>query len=118
MKQRRKSRIYKSASHANASKQESKQVKVLGGEAVRGSGCGFDKADTKIKDVLRLECKSTINKSFSVTKKILDKVNNACMGTEIPAVHVELVNKDSGDVTDACYIIPVWAMEILINNQK
>lgn len=118
LKERRNSKRFKSKSHSHAPQQESNLANVLGGDVVKGSGCGYNKGDVVIEGVVKIECKSTIHKSFSVTKKIIDKVNAAAVGAEVPVIQIDLIDGETGVVTDECYVVPKWAMELLILGQR
>ena len=109
---------FKSISHKYSPKQEKNLSKKLGAVLVKGSGCGDDKGDVKIDGVVRIECKSTIQKSFRLTKEILRKVGDAAMGTEVPVVQLDFINPDNGDLEESCYVVPAWAMESLISDVK
>lgn len=99
-----------SPSHVRAATQEKTAAKRLGGDVTRGSGSGRVKADVRLKDLVRLECKTTKHKSFSVTSEIIEKVENAALGTnEIPVIEVEL---ELG--AQKVYVVPAWAMDLLL----
>jgi hypothetical protein len=72
------------------------------------------KGDVVLKNVARLECKATEKKSFSVTREMVDKLENACIGHgEIPAIIVEFMKTESDSKRELA-VIPMWALEQLL----
>lgn len=94
-----------------APKQEQECASKIGGRVTKQSGAGkYEKGDVRLKDLLRIECKTTGNKSFSVTVDIIDKIEDAaCAGGELPVIEVEfnLYGK-------TVYVVPEWALQSLI----
>jgi hypothetical protein len=102
-------KTFQTPSHARAPRQEKELAQRLGGKRVNGSGCGFEKGDVRVKGVLRVEAKTTKNKSFSVTTEMFSKIDAAAAGAgEIPAMVIEL---DGGRCQLA--VVPVWALELI-----
>lgn len=96
---------------------ERQTAKRLGGKLVKGSGSGTEKGDVRIRGVARIECKTTGAKSFSVTASMMEKIENAAMSSdEVPAICVEFLSTlwFSKEVA----VIPMWALQRLIDNQK
>jgi hypothetical protein len=100
--------------HRRAPKQEKETATRIGGLVVRGSGCGYEKGDVRKKGVVRVECKTTTKKSFSVTRSDLVKIETeALSGGEIPAYCVEFIDA-KGKKIGSYLIMPEWALEHLI----
>lgn len=103
-----------SPSHARAKVQERQTAQRIAGRVTKASGASYEKGDVRVKGVARLECKTTKNKSFSVTTELVDKLENMCAGAgEVPAFEIEL-NSGSHKVA----VIPVWALDMLIDRAK
>lgn len=109
----------KSLSHHRSPKQEKETARRIGGSLVPGSGSGsFNRGDVRIKGVSVIECKTTMRKSFAVTREVIDKIDNAAIErSSIPAIYVELLS-DKGNPTHTCYVVPEWAFEMLLNAYK
>lgn len=72
---------------------ESKLAKDVGGRRTTGSGNKNEKGDVRLSGVLRIEHKATGNKSFSVTRDMLEKIELAARGCdEIPILVVEFLD--------------------------
>lgn len=82
---------------------------------IPGSGSGHMKGDVRVRNLVRIEAKTTKNKSFSVTRKMIDKVTDAgiCHG-ELPAMVIEFLDEAGQPETEVA-VIPMWALEMLIN---
>lgn len=108
LRQPKRLRGVKTASHTRAPKQEKELADRLGGKRVKGSGSGFDKGDVRIKGVALIEAKCTKNKSFSVTREMVDKLENAaCAQGELPILVVEFIGYGK-----LC-VCPEWALDTL-----
>lgn len=78
-------------SHARSRVQEKETAQRVGGNVTRRSGAGLVKGDVCVKNIARIENKTTKNKSFSVTTDLIDKLENAVAGSnEIPFFQIEL----------------------------
>ncbi len=103
---------FQSASHARSPVQEKQLATKLGGERVRGSGCGRVKGDVRVKGVLRVEAKVTRHNSFSVTKEMIEKIETAAITEgELPAMLIEL----NGGMQVA--VVPAYVLEMLAGEQ-
>ena len=106
-----------SDSHRHAPKQEAALATRLGGRVVAGSGAGQEKGDVRLEGLMRIECKCTQHKSFSITRKLVDKIEEEALSSdEIPAMVVEFLN--GKEIASTVAVMPLWALETLINNQK
>lgn len=73
---------------------ETEVAKKVGGRRTAGSGNKKEKGDVRLNGVLRIEHKATQNKSFSVTRDMLEKIELAGRGCdEIPILVVEFLDK-------------------------
>lgn len=99
------------ASHRRSKVQEKEAAVRLGGKVTKASGAGaFEKADVRVKGLLRLEAKTTKHKSFSVTAEMLDKIEaQAVVAGEIPVMEVEIAGGSR-----RVYVVPTWALDGLI----
>lgn len=100
-------------SHRRAPKQERELAKRSGGRLVPGSGSGAQKADVKkaFNGVFRLEAKTTKNKSFSVTREMVRKVEEAAISNqELPAIVVEFID-DQGKPEMEVAVVPTYVLQ-------
>ena len=106
-------KTFQTPSHARSPKQEKCLAHRLGGERVRGSGCGTEKGDVRIKGVARVETKTTGAQSFSVTREMLDKIETAALSSgEVPAFVVEFNN--DGVPAGEFAVVPMWVLEMVV----
>ena len=91
-----------------ADKQEKRQAKKLAARQTIASGqTPIDKADIK-SDLLRVECKYTDKKSYSLKYEDLRKVANASTGDQMPLFQIDF--RDRGSY----YIVPEgWFLQLL-----
>ena len=78
-------------SHRRAKRQERERAKKHGGRLVPGSGNGAIKGDiAKDQGLFRIEAKTTRRMSFSVTRKMIEVLEESALPHgEIPAVLIE-----------------------------
>ena len=99
-----------SPSHARAKVQEAATAKRINGRVTPGSGSKYQKGDVRLRGVVRVECKTTKNKSFSVTTDLIDKLDAAVFGSgELPMFEIEL---NSG--THSAVVLPKHAMDMIV----
>ena len=99
------------ASYRRSKKQEKSLAKNLGGEPIPGSGSGAQKGDVRVKGFVRIEAKTTKHKSFSVTRDMVDKIENAALpNNEIPVLAIEFID-EQGNPEKELYIIPSYAFQ-------
>lgn len=78
----------------------------------------MERGDVRLKKVARIECKTTVKKSFSVTQDMLQKIKTAAFAAgEAPAIVVEFLNK-RGEPVDEVAIVPFWVLEEIISMKK
>ncbi len=100
-------------SHKRSRKQEREIAVKLGGKLVNRSGAGDIKGDVRIRGVARIEAKTTKNKSFSVTREMYDKIDEAAtIAGEYPIIAVEFNTEGKPGPTLA--ILPMYALEELL----
>lgn len=107
-----------SGSHRRSPKQENELAALVNGRRTAASGARDEKGDVRIKGVTRLEAKTTKNKSFSVTMDMIDKIETAATSSaEMPAIVIEF-NDGNGRKLKECAVIPLYALQTLLANQK
>lgn len=99
--------------HRRSPKQEKEAAKRLGGKVVVGSGSGrWEKGDVRIRNVLRLEAKTTIKKSFTVTREMVRKIMDAALSSakgEVPCMEIEFLSP-SGKPEISVALVPVYVL--------
>ena len=91
--------------------QEAETAKRVGGKVTKASGAGaFEKADVRLKGLVRMELKTTMHKSFSVTEEMIEKVSGqALQAGELPVMEIEI---NGGKQRVA--VMPIWALDMLL----
>jgi hypothetical protein len=104
-----------SPAHRRSPKQERELAKRGGGRLTPGSGSGRVKGDVRrFAGVIRIEAKTTSNKSFSVTKEMIDKLENACLPeNELPAIIIEFLDERGKPVKEVA-VAPTYVFDTLI----
>jgi hypothetical protein len=98
------------ANKRRSQRQERQLALDTGGRTQRGSGSlPWAKGDVRKKGKFRAECKFTRNKSFSVTRAILDKIRSECDFNETPVLDITFVD-EHGRTEDHWVAVPyeVW----------
>ena len=81
-----------SDAHKRSSHQEKEVAKRTGSKQTSGSGNQYEKGDCRKRGVVRIECKTTSSKSFSVTMDMLDKLEmSAAISSELPVLVIEFL---------------------------
>jgi len=102
-----------SVSHARSRNQERALAKAANGRITRGSGNGFEKGDVRVKGVCRIEAKTTQHKSFSVTREMIDKIEQAAISAgELPVIVVEFIDA-KGKPEASAVVMPAWALDLI-----
>ena len=111
----KRARSHLSESHRRSVQQEQETATRLGGRVTKASGSGiFEKGDVRVRGLARVECKTTKHSSFSVTDKIIDKIENQAVATgEIPVIEIDIRNGERG-----VYVMPKWALEGLLREAQ
>lgn len=104
-----------SNSHRRSRTQERELAKRIGGEVTRGSGNGkWQKGDIQLKGVLRIEAKTTKNKSFSVTREMWRKIEEEAMtNDETPIIVIEFID-DKGNPESSLAVCPVHIIDEIV----
>jgi hypothetical protein len=103
-------------SHRRAPKQEKELALRVGGKRTSGSGNKMEKGDIRLKKIVRIEAKTTKNKSFSVTEEMLDKIEHAALSTgEMPVIFIEF-NDGIGNKKREICVCPSYVIDLLSNN--
>lgn len=106
----------KDPSKRHAPKHERSLADKLGAKLTPGSGNQAIKGDLRIRGVARIEAKCTRRKSFSVSRDVWSKIQDAAGSGaehEIPVLHVEFLDS-SGDRECGLYILREEDVETLI----
>ena len=103
------------ASHRRSKVQEKEAASRLGGRVTKASGAGaFEKADVRVKGILRVEAKTTKHSSFRVTSELIDLIEQqAAIAGEYPAMEIEI---EGG--ARRVYVVPSWVLEDLIQRAQ
>lgn len=100
-----------SNSHKRAVKQEQKVARRVGGYKTPASGSRDVKGDVRVRRVVRIECKTTKNKSFSVTLDMIRKIEEAGLTAgEIPVLLVEF-NDGFGKALGEVAVVPSYLLD-------
>lgn len=101
---------------ARANKQELRLASKMGGRKQIGSGNqAHAKGDVRKKGEWRVEAKYTRNKSFPLSREILDKISSECVGMEKPAVQIDFLNPGTNAREDSWVALPLDVWEDLFN---
>lgn len=66
----------------------------------------FAKGDVRVKGKFRVEAKFTRNKSYSLTREVLDKINGECHGMEKPVLQLDFLNPHTLREEGSYVVIP------------
>lgn len=103
------------AAHNRAPVMEKEVAKRVGGTQTKASGAQMEKGDVRIRGLVRIEAKATSNKSFSVTREMIEKVEAAGLGSgEVPYIEIELLDRN-GKPAHRVAVIPTWGIDMLID---
>ena len=106
------------SSHRRAKKQERELAKSTRGRLVPASGARDVKGDVRVKGVVRIEAKTTKNQSFSVSREMVEKIEAAAVASnEMPVLVVEF-NDGNGRKLKELAIMPMYALQTLLDGQK
>lgn len=114
LRQPRDARNRSGASHAAAPKQERRVASALGGKPTPRSGAGdFVKGDVRVKGLARIECKGTRHGSFSVTRDMVRKIEEAALGSaEMPCIQIDFLDAN-GAVESSVAVVPLYALNMV-----
>ena len=81
---------------------------------VPGSGAGATKGDVRAPNLVRIECKTTKNKSFSVTLEMIEKIETAAINSgEVPIIVVEFNDGRGRKIKDVA-VMPTYMMDRIV----
>lgn len=107
-----------STAYKHAPKQEKRIAKKVGGYTTPASGSRRQKGDVRLTGITRIECKATSNKSFSVTREMLQKIEDAAGATgEVPVLQVEFLDA-KGKIAGSFAVVPTYIIERLISDAQ
>lgn len=110
--------LTQSRAYNRAPAQEREAADRLGGRTTPASGSLREKGDVRVSGILRLECKATAKKSFSVTRDMVRKITEAGeLSGEIPAVEIEFLPV-SGQFHGRVAVVPVYVLNRLVTAEK
>ena len=73
------------------------------------------KGDVRVRGIARIECKTTSRKSFSVTREMIDKIENAAVAAgELPVLVIEFLDR-AGKPSGSVLVMPEWAVDLFAN---
>lgn len=105
-------------SYRRSRKQEAETAKVLGGRVTAASGSKSEKGDVRVRGVVRVENKTTQNKSFSVTLSMVEAIEEAALSSnEIPIIVIEFNDGRGRKIKDVA-VLPTYALYELIERAK
>lgn len=118
----RQPKIFKSkphVAHRHAVKQEEKIAESIGAKQVKGSGCGDERGDSRIRKVVRVENKCTTHKkSFSITRKMAQKIEDAALPCgEMPIIEFEFIN-ERGIVEHSLVVVPAYVLKSIVEHYE
>jgi hypothetical protein len=89
-------------------KHEREMATLIGGRTQKASGAlASAKGDVRCKGVLRGEMKSTVKRSFTIKREILDKIRSECTGIEKPFVALRFMHPQTLAAEDDWVLIPL-----------
>ena len=98
-------------SHLRSKKQEREIAKRIGGRVTPASGASTLKGDVRLKRVVRIEAKTTQNRSFSVTLDMVRKIEEAALTHgELPIIVVEF-NDGNGRKLSEVAVCPIYVLQ-------
>ena len=103
-----------SAAHRRAPHQERELAKRSGGKLTPASGSKTQKGDvSKAYGILRIEAKTTSKKSFSVTREMVRKIEDASLPNgEVPAIVVEFIDENGKPLMEVA-VVPTYILPML-----
>ncbi len=101
------------ASYRRSRKQEKALAGRLGGRVTVGSGNQIEKGDVRVRGILRIEAKTTLHKSFSVTMDMIRKIEDAAAtGGELPVIVIDFISPQSKVLKSVC-VCPAYVLDAL-----
>lgn len=101
------------ASYRRSRKQERELAGRLGGNRTPASGSGPEKGDVRLRGIMRIEAKTTMHKSFSVTLDMVNKIEEAALACgEIPIIAIEF-NDGKSKMLKQVAVVPMYVLDLL-----
>ena len=98
---------------ARSRRQEKDLAKRIGGQTTIASGALDVKGDVRKKGILRIEAKTTSKASFSVTREMIQKIEDAALPAgEFPAIEIEFTDM-FGKSLHKVAVVPVYVLELM-----
>lgn len=105
---------FQTVAHRRSPVQERSLAQRLNGSCIPGSGSKDTKGDVR-NGVVRIEAKTTTKASFTVTREMVRKIEDAALTSssgEVPAIVIEFIDA-RGKVLDSLLVMPGWAVDSL-----
>lgn len=100
-------------SYRRSRKQEKEIAERLGGRRTAASGSKDEKGDVRLRRIVRVEAKTTKNKSFSVTLEMVEQIENAALASdEMPVIIIEF-NDGRGRKVKEIAVVPSYVLDLL-----
>jgi translation elongation factor EF-Tu-like GTPase len=100
-------------SYRRSRKQEKEIAGRLGGRRTVASGSKDEKGDVRLKRVVRVEAKTTKNKSFSVTLDMIRQIEDAALAAdEMPVIAIEF-NDGRGKKVKEVAVVPMYVLDLI-----
>lgn len=100
-------------SYRRSRKQERELAERLGGRRTAASGSKDEKGDVRVKGIVRIEAKTTKNKSFSVTLDMIRQIEEAALVSgEMPVIVIEF-NDSCGNRIKEVAVVPTYVLDLL-----
>ena len=100
-------------SHKRSKKQEKELAARVGGLLTPASGAKSIKGDVRKKGVMRIEAKTTKNRSFSVTLDMIRKIEDAGLPSdEVPALVIEFIDEHGRPIKEVA-VVPTYALHMI-----
>lgn len=115
----RKAKKSQSPAHQRSMRQEAELALRGGGQLTPGSGNKRVKGDiAKFHGVFRVEAKTTTKKSFSVTREMIQKLeDSATPAGEVPALVIEFITESQTPLGEVA-VIPTYLLEHIARGMK
>lgn len=105
-------------SYRRSKQQEKELAGRLGGKRTVASGSKDEKGDVRLKRVIRLEAKTTKNKSFSVTLDMIRQIEDAALASdEMPIIVIEF-NDGKGKKIKEVAVVPMYVLDLIRSSRE
>lgn len=106
------------ASYRRSRKQEKELASRIGGRRTVASGSKDEKGDVRLKNIVRIEAKTTKNKSFSVTLDMIRQIEDAALSAgEMPVIAIEF-NNGAGKKIKEVAVVPMYVLDMLRSSDE